>query len=757
MIKVLTTKWYALLAMIAVLGVAQVHAQEMPAGPVAEADDVAVTASEGVVDLEFNDVSVKVALQALAAARKGTSVVPDPDVTGNVTMTLEKVTWERALQLITDSQGLEYRKEGNIYRVYRPKRTVDEDIVVELYTAAGVEQLSDAEVLRLVSEEGVTVEEARAKVEGAPYLYIKRLSVDNRPALDVVSELAKKAGLNYTFSPRAGRPEQPPADQGQQQQQAQEPESPPISLNLRDLSVERAIVLVADQGGLSATKQEGVWVISQLSPKQRQIEPLKLETFQVNFIPLDNDLVNIMKMVTTERGTVSRGKNKILIVKDTKEGIDAVRQTLEVMDKPTPQVLIEARFFQINNSDEMKIGVDWQDLGSEGGASFGAKTADLTYDYWDSKKAIDPAAAAIGAFDAEDARTAVLSLPDFSVVLHALRANNQAEELANPKIVVSSDEQATIHIGEQRPIIQTDIESTSTGAAIVSYELDDDYGGEVVEELMLSPEAAQGRGRTYRVNKGYLDLGTKLTVLPSVKTEEEVYIRVVPELMSFIEDVSFPLQGGEGETISTIDFPKLFRTYVRTQFTVKSGQTIAIGGLVSKRKTMDENKVPLLGDIPYFGRAFRYNQESVTQSETIIFLTVKIMAGKELNVVSGIPIRSRGIQDEVETIQQEDARGAVYDPEYVRELIDMLEGEPDAEEAEERLRDELRSKKHGEEDDEAAGELAEEGDAMMKSETDGQPAEDAALDAAAQPEASEVDLTGEEEAEGAEEAVEETD
>ena len=667
--------------------------------PVAEPNEAVVepdeTTVEGgkstekgkLVNLSVSEVSVQDVLRSLASLREGVNLIIDPGVSGTVSLQLDNVPWETALDVITESQGLAYRKEeSNLYRIYKPREKVEEDIVIDLYTAGEVKELSDQQVMKLVTEEGLTVEEARGRIESMPGLYVKRVSVDERSALDVVRELAKAAGLNYTFSPRAGRPE----PQKEEDEAPPKLEAPRVSLNLRNLSVERALALVAEQGGLEANKEQGVWVISQLTPKQREIEPLKLETFQVEFIPLDNELVAIMKTLLSERGKVSRGKNKILIVKDTKEGIDAVRQTLEVMDTPTPQVLIEARFFQISNSDSLKLGIDWQDLGSDGGAAFGANTKDLIFDYWDSQKAFDDAAdepvindkdgnSIAQMFDPENAKTAILNLPDFSVVLHALKDSNEAEELANPKIVVSSDEQATIHIGEQRPIIQTDIESTESGGAIVSYELDEDYGGEVVEELMLGPEAEGARqARSYKTNKGYLDLGTKLTVLPSVKTEEEVYIRVVPELMSVIGEAEFPLQGGGGEVINTISFPQLFRTYVRTQFTVKTGQTIAIGGLVSKQKTTNENKVPLLGSIPYLGRAFRYNTDNVTQSETIIFLTVKVLAGKELNVTSAVPIRSRGVQDEVERIEEEDARGAVYDPEYVKQLIkDLEEAEKD--------------------------------------------------------------------------------
>jgi type II secretory pathway component GspD/PulD (secretin) len=345
---------------------------------------------------------------------------------------------------------------------------------------------------------------------------------------------------------------------------------------------------------------------------------------------------------------VTRGKNKILLVKDTAEGVEAVRQALVVMDKPTPQVLIEARFFQVTNGLEKRLGIDWQDLGTNPEAGAGANvvftTSTVPIQYFPD-------------LERGSAYSGILNPPDFTIILHALKDSADAKELANPKLVVNSDEQATIHIGEQQPILRSELETTDGGDAIQTFELDPDYGGEIVEEIALG-EGAVSAGRVYTTNKGYLDLGTKLTVLPSVKTEEEVYIRVAPELMSQIGEVI------AGQQI----FPVLFRTYVRTQFTVRSGQTIAIGGLVSERESKQQRKVPLVGDIPGLGRLFRYEQVENSRSETIVFLTVKVIAGKDITAPMGIPIRATGIQSELERIEQEDAAGAVYSPDRLQPM-----------------------------------------------------------------------------------------
>ncbi|MFW5803105.1 MAG: hypothetical protein ACOCWJ_04230, partial [Verrucomicrobiota bacterium] len=250
----------------------------------------------------------------------------------------------------------------------------------------------------------------------------------------------------------------------------------------------------------------------------------------------------------------------------------------------------------------------------------------------------------------------ILDIGQLNTVLHALRTSEGATQLSNPKVIVASDEQATIHIGDQTPIVKS---TTEGETGIRSSELDGDFGGEMVESAALT-EGDDGQLRRYTTPKGYLDLGTKLSVSPSVKTEDEVYIKVMPELVTIT---------GFESTASGDRYPQLFSTRVNTEFTIKSGQTIAIGGLVNERERDSESKVPVLGDIPLLGRAFRYNSTNMTKTETIIFLTVKIIPSEQLLTTSGIPVRAHMVQPQLDRIRSEDAQGAEYNEERARERM----------------------------------------------------------------------------------------
>ncbi|NOY81889.1 MAG: hypothetical protein GXP31_12910 [Kiritimatiellaeota bacterium] len=669
----------------------------------------------GLITMTVSEAKIQDVLRSLAAMRPKTNIILAPEVQGNVSFALRDVTWDTALKLIAESQGFVVTQEGpNLFRVHKPKAHKKATIEVQILTAEDVGALSDAQIAKMLPPpppgQARTPEEARKQLLDIVGNYLRRLSVDDQPAAEVVKAIARAANLNYSFSPTLQGANAPGAQQdqkgeGEKSAQPAQPVNVMISLNLEYIAIADALNLVANQGNLSCEEKNGVWVIQPKPPKRNQQEPLVLETIEVQYIPVDQALVELCKGLVSKRGSVAAGMNRILIVQDTKTGIEAVKKAVTAMDVPTPQVLIEARFFEINKSDSKHTGIDWNALGAEGvaisttplsitktdtvsrtkttslGTSSGSDSTtntvstDLatgavtgTLETVSSSLTGKPGVTeATRAHTNQTAKSAILNVSQFSAVLHALLSNTSAKQLSNPKIVVTSEHQATIHIGPQTPIFKSSIDTTSSGS-VRTYELDEAFGGETVEELELVPQQGgkKGRGgkmRKYTTPKGYLDLGTKLTVAPSVKSPEEIYIRVVPELISVTSYEAV----GTGD--SAVRYPVLFTTRVNTEFSIHSGQTIAIGGLVSHRTKTTENKIPLLGDVPGLGRLFRYQGKEKEEAETIIFLTVKIVPSEEMNTTGAVPTTAYLVQSEIERIEREDSEGAEYSQERARQKL----------------------------------------------------------------------------------------
>lgn len=205
-----------------------------------------------------------------------------------------------------------------------------------------------------------------------------------------------------------------------------------------------------------------------------------------------------------------------------------------------------------------------------------------------------------------DIRTAVLTADDFQLTLSALKQNNGAEVVSNPRIIVASGETATIHVGVKEPNIQAKPQG-DTGNVYV-YSLDD--------------------------TERFFDIGVKLAVTPTVNTAERITVRIKPELSSLGIPVQVPQAG--------IEFPRINTRVVNTEFNLASGRTVAIGGLIRTGDVEEISKLPVLGDIPLVGKyLFRHTHTEKRQDEVIIFVTVGLADPEFLGDVSGIPSEGR--------------------------------------------------------------------------------------------------------------------
>jgi hypothetical protein len=119
----------------------------------------------------------------------------------------------------------------------------------------------------------------------------------------------------------------------------------------------------------------------------------------------------------------------------------------------------------------------------------------------------------------------------------------------------------------------------------------------------------------------YQSVGVLLQVTPKINPDGSVIMRVVPE-------VATPVLNS-GVFITTGIQAVAFNTQiVETTVIAQDGETVVIGGLISKNDTKTENKVPYLGDLPFIGALWRYRTESKTKNELIVILTPRIVRSR---------------------------------------------------------------------------------------------------------------------------------
>jgi general secretion pathway protein D len=123
-------------------------------------------------------------------------------------------------------------------------------------------------------------------------------------------------------------------------------------------------------------------------------------------------------------------------------------------------------------------------------------------------------------------------------------------------------------------------------------------------------------------------VGTILDVTPRISANDFIWLHVVPEVSSHFEDQSVitTTPGGVGAVQTfTYTVPIFDRRRVDSQVIIPNGNTLVMGGLVQDSPTASYTKVPLLGDIPFLGYAFRSENKALNKNNLLIFITPTIV------------------------------------------------------------------------------------------------------------------------------------
>lgn len=268
----------------------------------------------------------------------------------------------------------------------------------------------------------------------------------------------------------------------------------------------------------------------------------------------------------------SDDKRNIVMVISSPSTYKLLLELFKALDKPPRQVLIETVIAEVTLKDDLKYGVEWyiknkmsdgiytiQTLGQLGVSTLGG----LIYQF-------------------------VSDTEKFKLLLNLFAQKNLINILSTPRLLVLDNEEATINVGMDVPIVTgeqtTSSVSTTTGVGIV---------------------------RTFQ----YRTTGITLKVKPTINTEGLLTLNITQEVSQ-----------AQTNTISAIESPVILLRKINTSITAPSGHTIVLGGLIEENKSSSEVKVPLIGDIPLLGHLFKNKTEGVTKTELIIMLTPKILS-----------------------------------------------------------------------------------------------------------------------------------
>ncbi|MFL0796172.1 MAG: type IV pilus secretin PilQ [Cellvibrionaceae bacterium] len=430
------------------------------------------------LSLNFQDIEVRSVLQ-LIADFTGLNLVASDTVQGRITLRLDNVPWDQALELVLKTKGLDKRQVGNV-----------------LMVAPAVE-----------------------------------IAERERQEIETQRQLQELAPLRTEF------------------------------VRIRYADASELFELFGGEGGSSGGSGEGGSGAASTGS------------------------------ILSERGKVIVDeRTNTIILTDTDERIQNFLRLVEEIDRPIPQVLIEARIVIANTDFRRELGVRWGVAGSrdidndESIVEFGGSTASLEGQgpsgFFAGQQTLDLADTAVVdlAVGTPAGSLAFDILTDntfLDLELSALQNGGHGEIVSQPKVITGDKQKASIQAGTEIPYQ----EASSSGATSTSF-----------KEAVL-----------------------KLEVTPQITPDDNIVMD-----LNISQDSVGAIDLASG--IPTIDV-----TQLETQVLVGNGKTVVLGGIFQNETSDQERKVPLLGDIPVLGRLFRQDITLSEKREILIFITPKIL------------------------------------------------------------------------------------------------------------------------------------
>ena len=416
-----------------------------------------------------------------------------------------------------------------------------------------------------------------------------------------IESLARRAGINYMLDPKIGF--------GQPDANGQVRVDPTLSIRWENISAENALLALLDNYNLQLTRDKKTG-IDRITPKDPlALPPLITRVIQLKNCSTSNMVDSVQAALTDKRSKVlADNRTSQLIVVATDPEQLSVDTLVNQLDKPTRQVLIEAKLVEIASNPSTQKGINWagtlaaqnvafgNNVNQAGRYSvtraanplpgpFGSNNIVTTYGIpqllsspsllLDTAKGLNPT-------------TAFLDADGVHAVLSFLNQSSDAQVVSTPRVVTLDNQMAMISVTRNFPIINVvqSVAGVSSGSSSITYS----------------------------------NIGTTLQVTPLISANDYIWLKVIPDVSSFSPILHQQIIGGLTYTADVFD-----TRHIETQVLIPNGNTLVMGGLVKDSPAASYTKVPLLGDIPFLGYAFRSENKSLEKNNLLIFITPTIV------------------------------------------------------------------------------------------------------------------------------------
>lgn len=472
-------------------------------------------------------------LQVVAASRATTRLTPTPSPVRHT---------ERLMQSYGELTGVVWHSQKPVAIVNGFPLTVGSRFGQAQVNAIGLDHVvivdEDGETFTLYLVGGLAGVPSMPLMD--PNLETMHVHVEDVACRIVLEALAYQADLNLVF---VGENDEP------------------LCLHLQDISWEGALQAVLRSSKKTMIHQDGTITI------QDQEDTLATETFSLNY-GKSADMEAAVNKLLSEQGMLAiDNRLNTMIVTDTVQNLERVKEAIQHLDQKAPQVLIEVLIVNVILTDERKMGVDWQVVGLNTGRDSLTLTQEL------GATTLTNPYSSIG-FYTVDGNWSINGLLDF------VQNHENVTVLANPKVLVLSNQKATI---------------------------------DAVEEIPYQKLSQTGQGTPIGTTD-FKEAGVKLEVTPQITEDGYIVMHILPEQSARVGTF----------TVDGTDTPVIETRKTETNLRVKDGQTVIIGGLRKREPFRKESRLPVLGDLPLVGKLFRQTHVREVDSELGVFITPHI-------------------------------------------------------------------------------------------------------------------------------------
>jgi type IV pilus assembly protein PilQ len=587
--------------------------------------------------IDFKNTDIRDALLGLGM-QYNLNIFCEPSVTGAITLYLTNVRVRDAIDFIIKRNGYTYTIDNSIIKVFKytapappppppPRQTfrvengklnIDinncnvRDLARMFSDSAGINVLIDGSVEKMISARLVNITPANAikavfesngfqvsiqdgiyyvtsqfsgDKSGAQSSQLKRLSitvkdfkvtleVDNASLDQVIRTVAIQSGINIVIYDKL---------------------TGDISAKLSDVVIDDAIRFLLQNTKFTFWKEKEIYFIGSRDMNQQKttvIIPLR------HIMAEEAQISKLLPASITSGATVKYNSehNAVIIIGSFDIAAEA-KEFFEKIDKPIPQVLIEALVvdFNINKIRDFGLSLFTQAPGDSSGNWLSEQflpDVDLKPGQQKTERILRNVLSSIGL----DHASQILDLPsNFKASIHALESADIVKVHSTPQIATINGNAASITIGETR-----------------YYKLQKETRAPTDNNNTLI-----GTDERFEVIK----FNTQLQVTPWVMEDGYVMVKIRPEF-------NIPRTGGDGSTPPDVD-TRVIESMVR----LRNGQTIVLGGQRQTEDVVSRSGVPFLSSIPVLGWLFSSRTISKNETQMMIFLTPRVYYGDD-NAVS---------------------------------------------------------------------------------------------------------------------------